>query len=205
MTLPDLSAVAALYTDSLKKHGTTPMGVGWRDGASQTLRFDKLAQVIDPSQPFTVNELGCGYGALLEYFTARGLPLQRFRGHEISSEMLAMAHRRIGQSDLVQLTDKAQLDQEADYSFASGIFNVRLDCDQGNWTRYIQNTLANMNAYSRRGFAFNALSTYVDFRESHLYYADPLEFFDFCKRTFSRFVSLSHDYPLFEWTITVRK
>jgi hypothetical protein len=38
-----------------------------------------------------------------------------------------------------------------------------------------------------------------------LYYADPLFFFDYCKTRFSRFVTLIHDYPLYEFTILVRK
>ena len=57
---------------------------------------------------------------------------------------------------------------------------------------------------SKKGFGFNLLSTYVDWKEDHLYYGDPLFFFDFCKRHVSRYVSLLHDYPLYEWTILVR-
>jgi len=38
-----------------------------------------------------------------------------------------------------------------------------------------------------------------------LYYADPIFLFEHCRRTFSRFVSLIHDYPLYEFTILVRK
>jgi len=58
---------------------------------------------------------------------------------------------------------------------------------------------------SRAGFAFNCVSHYVDYRVPTLYYADPLRFFDHCKRRYSRFVSLLHDYPLYEFTILVRK
>jgi hypothetical protein len=38
-----------------------------------------------------------------------------------------------------------------------------------------------------------------------LYYADPLFLFDYCKTKFSTLVSLIHDYPLYEFTILVRK
>jgi hypothetical protein len=57
---------------------------------------------------------------------------------------------------------------------------------------------------SRRGFAFNLFTTYVDWKEDHLYYGDPGFFFDFCKRELSRSVALLHDYPLWEWTMVVR-
>ena len=60
--------------------------------------------------------------------------------------------------------------------------------------------------WSRRGFAFNLLTSYsdVDRRRPDLYYADPLAYFDHCKRTFSRNVALLHDYGEWEFTILVR-
>ena len=66
-------------------------------------------------------------------------------------------------------------------------------------------TLDNLNAFSRKGFAFNLLTSYVDWKEGHLYYADPLFFFDYCKKKFSGRVALLHDYPLWEWTMLIRK
>ena len=38
-----------------------------------------------------------------------------------------------------------------------------------------------------------------------LYFADPLFYFDFCKRTFALDVALLHDYGLYDFTILVRK
>jgi hypothetical protein len=55
------------------------------------------------------------------------------------------------------------------------------------------------------GLAFNALTTFVDYREPNLFYADPSRFLDFCARTLSRRVVLLHDYDLYEWTILVRR
>ena len=62
-----------------------------------------------------------------------------------------------------------------------------------------------MAEQSRIGFSFNLLTSYVDWEEDHLYYGDPGVFFEYCKRKHSRFVTLLHDYPLYEWTIAVRK
>ena len=39
----------------------------------------------------------------------------------------------------------------------------------------------------------------------HLHYGDPLWFFDWCKRKYSRNVALLHDYDLYDFTIIVRK
>jgi len=202
---PKLEPIARLYTESLAKHGTAPQGVGWHDHESHRLRFDKLACVLEePGGPITINDLGCGYGAFYEYLRARRVEVSLFRGYDISPAMLAEARRLMGVGP-VELIEGAAIEKDADYSFASGIFNVRQECSEDSWLAHILGTLDNMNAHSRRGFAFNLLTSYVDWREPHLFYGDPRFFFDHCKRNYSRSVALLHDYPLWEWTILVRK
>jgi hypothetical protein len=74
------------------------------------------------------------------------------------------------------------------------------------WRDYMLATIADLAALGRRGFAFNALTAYsdADRQRPDLYYADPLAVVDHCRRTFSRFVALLHDYPLYEFTVLVR-
>jgi hypothetical protein len=97
--------------------------------------------------------------------------------------------------------------QPADYVLASGIFNVRLECPDKEWEDHIRNTLQDMHGLSRRGFAFNILTSYSDppFRKDYLYYAQPEYWFGYCKQHFSRQVALLHDYDLYEFTVLVRK
>jgi SAM-dependent methyltransferase len=201
----DLGPVARLYSESLAEHGTSSMGVGWRDDKSHLLRFEKLSEVLngqDKELPFSINDLGCGYGALYGFLVDRGFRIGQFRGYDISDRMLEQAQHLVPESELIL---GSRLDKVADYSFASGIFNVRLSEDENSWLSYVERTVANLDEFSLKGFAFNLLSVYVDYREPHLFYGDPLHFFDLCKRRFSPRVSLLHDYPLYEWTIVVRK
>ena len=96
--------------------------------------------------------------------------------------------------------------ERADYVVASGVFNVKLTAGSKAWEAYMHQTLDTMASLATRGFAFNALTSYSDSdkRRDDLYYADPRYWFDHCKRTYSRFVTLIHDYPLYEFTILVR-
>jgi hypothetical protein len=207
-TLEALDGVATLYTKSLAEHGLQSKGVGWKDDASHQLRFEKLSQVIDTdlaNEGIMVNDLGCGYGAMFAYLDGmRSFKLAGYVGYDISEEMLgsAQAHVKDARAKFVK---SPRITHEADYSFVCGTFNVKLETTDEVWSEYIKDTLMNLAAMSSRGFAFNALSTYVDWREKHLYYADPSVFFEFCKRNISRYVTLLHDYPLFEWTMIVRK
>lgn len=202
-----LSSVAALYARNLQDHGFASQSVGWRDEASQQLRFSKLAEVIEPDRAqrgITVNDFGCGYGAMFRFLDELpGVRLERYIGYDISEEMLAAA-RRFVPDERVELVHGAHVTEMADYSFVSGTFNVRFGANDEVWGRHVEDTIMELARASRHGFAFNLLSTYVDWKKDDLFYADPFRFFDFCKRNVSRYVSLLHDYPLYEWTIVVR-
>jgi hypothetical protein len=202
-----LAGIEALYTANLAEHGTNSPSVGWPDPDAQRLRFDKLAHVIaidPPAEEISVNDWGCGYGAMFRYLDARpDVRLGRYNGYDISAEMLAAA-RGFVDDPRAHWNQGAELTEDADFSFVSGTFNVRMRASDEAWQRYIEDTLRAIAARSRKGFAFNLLTTYVDWRKDDLFYADPAYFFAFCKENFSRFVTLLHDYPLYEWTIAVR-
>ncbi len=204
-----LTDVGGLYTQNLREHGLTSKSVGWKDEASQLLRFAKLGLLIErdsknTNQGITVNDLGCGYGAMFKYLdNLPGFRLDRYFGYDISSTMLEAAAEHI-KDPRAELINGTNLTRMADYSFVSGTFNVRMDASDEVWTEYIKSMIANLAAHSSKGFAFNLLSTYVDWKQGNLYYGDPLFFFDYCKRNVSRYVTLVHDYPLYEWTMIVR-
>jgi SAM-dependent methyltransferase len=199
-----LRRVAAYYSAKITSHGSTAGGVDWNSTESQELRFRQLERLLDGPEPFALNDYGCGYGALAAYLGRRGRRA-RYCGFDISIEMLRAARRYlVDLEDCRVVDDRADL-PEADYTVASGIFNVKLDTAEVVWESYVDETLGHMAALSRRGFAFNMLTAYADADRMRpdLYYADPHVIFDKCRR-FSRRVALLHDYPLYEFTIIVR-
>ena len=202
-----IKQVGALYTGNLSQHGLDSKSVGWKDAESQTLRFDKLAEVILPQHRtagFTCNDWGCGYGAMCDYLQRRpDLTLNRYYGYDISSEMIAAAREL--PRERAEFIKSALPTQLADYTFVSGTFNVRFQANDSDWGDYIRQSLVDLWKKTKHGLAFNLLTTFVDWRDENLFYADPAEFFTFCRRKLSRFVTLLHDYPLYEWTILVRR
>jgi SAM-dependent methyltransferase len=199
-----LRDIEALYTDNLSAHGSTPAAVGWRDAASQRLRFERLARVLDehpPDGPITVADWGCGYGALFTYLDAHA-DVAGYDGYDLSAEMLGAARQAVG-DDRCRWALGSRLDRDVDYVFVSGTFNVSLGAPEAEWAEYVRETLRALHARARRGLAFNLMTSWVDWRSDDLYYADPAQWFDFCRGELSRSVSLQHDYPLYEWTMTV--
>jgi SAM-dependent methyltransferase len=203
---PILERVAHYYAEKLRAFGATPRGVDWNSADSQALRFSRLLQVVEPDGEVSINDYGCGYGALVDHLEAAGRPLT-YCGFDISEPMIGAARaRHAGSTRCSFIADPARL-LPADYTVASGIFNVKLDHPVDAWREYVLQTLAILESLSTRGFAFNMLSTYSDLekRRDDLFYADPLLMFDVCKRRFSPRVSLLHDYPLYEFTVIVRR
>ena len=201
-----LGPVASYYSDKLAEHGETARGVDWNGDESQQLRFHQLAQILRPSSGFSINDLGCGYGALFDYLQARYQDFSYY-GYDVSSDMVRAAISRYDGKPQAQFYVAAGPLQLADYGIASGIFNVRLKCNPVEWGKYIEATLDVLNQSSRFGFAFNCLTSYSDQDKvkDHLYYASPSALFDLCMQRYSRYVALLHDYALYEFSILVRK
>ena len=97
------------------------------------------------------------------------------------------------------------MDATFDHVVICGIFNNVL---ADNWA-FIYETLRKSFDVARLSLSFNLLSTYVDYQDPALFYADPLRVFDFCKKNLSRKIDLQNSYVLkegsipYEYTVTV--
>lgn len=198
-----LDRVSRYYGEKVREHGPTAAGADWKSAEQQALRFDQLLKVCDTEPPYSLNDYGCGYGALADHLVSRGLACD-YRGFDICPEMIAEARRLHAGAPQCRFCDDEQLLSPADYTVASGIFNVKGDASHEQWTNYLHDTVSRIAARSRRGFAFNVLTKHVDFRRDGLYYADPGALLDFCATRCSRRVTVLHDYGLFEFTLIVR-
>ncbi len=201
---PIIEKVGRYYSGRLKEHGATARGVDWNSEESQTLRFTQLARLL-PSSRYAMVDYGCGYGAMVDFLEQRGDQFD-YQGFDISADMVKRATEDHGGSGRRFSTSEAQL-EPADFALASGVFNVKLDTSNEDWTEYVIHTLGILDHLGRSGFAFNMLTSYsdADRMRADLYYGDPLRFFDHCKRNFSKQVALLHDYGLHEFTMLVRK
>ena len=201
-----LTEIADYYSAKLVEHGASAKGVDWNSEASQILRFEQLTKLIRPTEGFSLNDLGCGYGALCGYLRGRYSKFS-YAGCDISAAMVAAAQARNHEADNARFSVASEPPEVADYGVASGIFNVRLKRSDYEWRDYLEATLNIINRTSRIGFSFNCLTAYsdADKMSRDLYYADPCGLFDHCKQHYSRHVALLHDYGLYEFTILVRK
>lgn len=209
MTIQDHTGTNKYYADLFEEHGTDARGAGWKNKQAQWNRFDELTKIITSTDSFSINDLGCGFGSLYDYLADRSTLSFTYTGYDILDNMLDKAketHSDQSNANFIKIETAAEL-LPADYTIASGIFNLKYNHDDEQWLQYILRTIEQMFEKSSKGVAFNILTKYSDkdYMQSHLYYADPLFIFDYCKQKLTRKVALLHDYEEYDFTILIRK
>lgn len=198
--------VSQYYSEKFREHGPKPLGVDWNSIDSQELRFTQLLQVCSLKNKFSIIDYGCGYGAMMDYMIKIGYSF-KYYGLDFSDDMINAARGIHAHHPFAVFVTNESLLPRADYTVASGIFNVRLETPPSEWHEYVLTTISKMAELSIKGFSFNVLTRYSDreLMRQDLFYGDPCFLFDYCKREFSKNVALLHDYGLYEFTVIVRK
>lgn len=202
------SAIEGYYSTKIRTHGATPCGVDWSCAPTQELRFVQLLKLCDFEGPFSLNDIGCGYGALLGFLAKRHRRVKvDYLGTDLSQAMIVQARRLWPGHPSAQFEIADANPRVADYAIASGIFNVKLQQPIALWTLFIERTLRVMHACSRKGFAVNfvlPLGEDVVVRPE-LYRVRPAVWTAFCEDNLGSSVELLTGYGLREFTLLVRR
>jgi SAM-dependent methyltransferase len=154
-----------------------------------------------------LNDLGCGYGALLSYLADHhGKAAVDYVGIDLSPAMIRRARRLWRHHGRAKFVVAHMSPRIADYSVASGIFNVKLDQSIDRWERFIVRTLSDMKECSRYGFAvnFKMHCPLSDAPRSQLYHTAAEPWICYCKQKLGLSVELVTAYGLREFTLIVR-
>lgn len=195
----------AFYDERLARFGPTAQGAGWNSDRAQELRFRELVRICEGVEgPVSINDYGCGYGALLPYLRGRGLD-GPYAGYDSSPAMVAAAERQHGGATGARFVGSEEALEPADFTLASGLFGKPFPTPGQDWMAYVLATIDRLAAASTRGFAFNMLTTHSDPERMRddLFYGDPTHFFEHCMRAYGGRVALLHGYELYDFTIHV--
>jgi SAM-dependent methyltransferase len=186
-----------IYRESLAEHGDTPEGVHWR-GVTQRYRFKVLTEIAN-LETASILDYGCGKGDLFPYLVEQGFRGQ-YTGFDINPDLLALAHSKYPEVRFeVKDFEEDKVEEQFDYILISGVFNNRLPDNWGMMTSVLRHAFR----CARHGVAFNAISTYVNFEDPAMFYANPEEVFRFCVTELSRDVTLRHDNLPYNYAVYV--
>lgn len=187
------------YRDLFRAYGNDHRAVQHADAGSQRKRFEMLTAMLPPGR-VAVLDVGCGLGHLHDYLAERRDDFA-YLGVDVVPEFVEEA-RRTHRGDpraSFELLDARRdpLPSGFDVGIVCGVFNNRMPDNRA----FMEDVLLRLFGAVSKGIAFNALSTYVDYQDPDLHYADPRDVLDFCKRRLSRKVAMRHDYVVREGTI----
>ncbi len=197
------------YRDKFLQFGDDPRGVDWKDRESQDLSFRYILNVIRfyyPSLPsFSLFEVGCGYGAFLEFIRERKMHYEiEYSGIDLVEEMITRARTKYPESEKnFYVGDFKSFSPERKFDFvtSSGIFNVKGHIDEAVFENHILNTIDRMFDFCEKGTVFNLMTPSPDYKDAGLFYPSIDVLFSFIYRKLSRKVMIITSHPL--WKITV--
>ncbi|MCZ8312837.1 MAG: class I SAM-dependent methyltransferase [Magnetospirillum sp.] len=189
----DMRALERHYSELFRKHGDTPAATQQRDRETQERRMGRLCEIAPDVAQARILDFGCGAGHLLHVLRRDFDFCGRFTGYDLSLPHIEAARTKFPDA-VFERRDILEVGIEGrfDYAFVNGTFN-NLIAD--NWG-FVTEVLATLYGACDRGVAFNLLSSYVDYNDTGLYYAEPERIFAHCKREITPLVTLRHDYRL---------
>lgn len=200
------------YNKFLQFHDD-PRSLSWNSKLSQELRFTKILDLFkfeDYEKAFTIHEVGCGLGHFLEFL--RETPFKyTYSGSDIIPEFIENNIKKYpGSSFYVQdisadYNEISKKIEKCDYFCLSGTFHTKEDNDLTEWESFVFKSIENMVLMSNKGICANFLTSYSDFYDEKLYYADPKRILDWAITNISRFVTITQDIPLYEFTVCIYK
>lgn len=195
------------YRELFAEHGDSPRSAQHFDVESQRARFGVLAGFAPDLG--SVVDLGCGLGHFYDFLKEHGFE-DSYLGLDFVPEFVECArqsHAGDARARFQAFDMRSDAYPEADTFVMCGVFNNKMPDNE----EFLRQTLTRAFMACRKGVAFNLLSTYVDYQDARLFYADPLKVFDFCQRTLTRRAVLRHDYlvredrPPYEYAVYLYK
>jgi SAM-dependent methyltransferase len=196
-----LIRLCSYYDGAISLFGASPKGVSITDD-HHAVSLEVMRDFL-PARggEWTVNDLGCGYGALFGMIRDRLEPYGvRYHGFDISPRMLAKARERYGADPRAVFALSSIPLWTADYSIAVGTFNLNFECDPEDWMTYLKAQILLLAKRSRIAFSFNALLP----EHGMLFRLRPEQITQFIRERISENIDVLTGYSRTrEWTVRV--
>ncbi len=190
----------SFYNKRLQQFGDKPEALAWSH-RGQILRYNCLLDIDSSIDGRKVLDFGCGKGDFYGYLRERGIDV-RYTGFDISEKFISLANNKYpgGRFTIFDI-DRDDIDEEFDYIFMCGVFNLKLNQLEDT----IKSTMIKLFKHCRVAIAFNALSAHNPEKDFELNYLFPEEMFSFALKELSPYVAIRHDRILYDFTIYVYK
>jgi len=203
MNQADKDIIVTRYRRRFNQHGHSVKAVATGPKESCQIRFGVLQDVGD-LQNCRILDIGCGLADFYAFLKNQQVNVD-YVGVDIVPEFIQESKKLYPEQTFycVDITEEGCLDdQRFDYAVCSQVFNNKLQYEDNLDT--VACVMKKLYELVEKGFAFDFISSYVDFEEPRHYYYSPEKVFSLAKKLTKR-VTLRHDYPLYEFCLYVYK
>ncbi|MCZ2721221.1 class I SAM-dependent methyltransferase [Marinomonas sp. 15G1-11] len=191
MTTKTNNALKAYYQLLYKEYGDSHKSVQHVSKESQNVRFAIFLSMIASNS--RVIDLGCGLGDMLLYLRENGFTGE-YLGYDFVPEFIDSAKSKFANDGKAAFAVfdiyQNELARHYDHVLISGVFNNKMNDNAG----FMNLAIAKSFSSCKKSVIFNALSTYVEFEDTSLFYVNPMSVFDEYKRNLTPYIHLKHDY-----------
>ena len=187
----------------IKRYSERSIAENFADGSLRSgpqhrrqIRFQNLIQ-IGIKDGDSILDVGCGYGDFVGHLKERKINI-KYEGVDINPIMISEAKRRYPNEFFRVLDIVNDSYEKYDWIVSTSCFNLKLK-SQDNY-EFTKQILKSAYLHSKKGVAFDFLSTYVDFTSEFGFHYSPEKVFSIAKEI-TKCVSLRHDYPIYEFCI----
>ncbi|HEY7773172.1 MAG TPA: class I SAM-dependent methyltransferase [Marinagarivorans sp.] len=185
----------ARYSGRFESFGYDPKTLGWDTQDHQQIRFASVCRALPSGQPFTLCDIGCGFGDFRYALDRCGLDVV-YSGIDINPDLVGEAkkrHPRCGFQVRNILLDDDDTPL-ADWVCAMGVLNFRFsDFDNESFARQF---IRRAFSLAKQGLVVDMLSDQMcrDYpKEDFVYYYSPIKMLEFALQL-TPHVQLVHDY-----------
>ena len=193
--------VKDFFNKLVEKHGYSPKSLAYSGEKSQKIKFNIVTEVgIEDN--CSVLDVGCGFGDYFNYLKQRGIKNVKYCGIDISNKIVDFAKEKnslanVIQGNVLDLSD----DEKYDYVISLGFNCVKTGT---NWETLTQ-VLDKMWKLSKKGIAYNAVSTFSETSPRKIYFVSPAKVIDYIMNNLTYKVVFRHDYMPHDFTIFAYK
>ena len=194
-----------IFRELYRKNCGTPMAVSSESLVHKRLRFEKVCDIIEDEENFSIHDIGMGLADLFLFLKAKYHDKTfYYSGTEILEEYVLAAQKRFPNIKFYErdLAEEVPTDSY-DWVLMSGVFHQRRESTIKEWENFSQNLIRNAFLMANKGLAFNFISPFVDYYQTEVYYCNLPKLLNFINDELSRFFTVTQDYALFEFTVFV--
>jgi SAM-dependent methyltransferase len=186
------------FSRTLLMHGDRPEAVRW-SGPGQMLHYECLLDIDKSIEGKKVLDYGCGKGDFFRFLKQKNIRVD-YTGCDINGKLISLAAGKYPEATFRVLDiEQDELNEEYDYIFLCGVFNLKVQGVQAT----VRNTLQKLFQRCRRGLALNGLSSHTPHKHFELNYISPEDLISFTVMNLSPSCVVRKDRIPYDFTLFI--